>query len=157
MKRLLVLCMILVMAMPCIACSNKKAEARQQAAYEQGMAQAQKSIKKEVADNNDINGMTNEEHTALANSLKKEKKEAQEKTPAQASGVQQQYQGAEGPTYVIDTLNNRIHKHKSGCSLLGAESGRSTIEPWYGTVQEANNAGYTSCPECILKLGAGRS
>lgn len=55
--------------------------------------------------------------------------------------------------YVIDTLNSRVHKHNSGCTLLGAEDGRATIENWTDTVDAAVAAGYTKCPECIIKLG----
>lgn len=141
--------------MPVTGCSNKAAEARRQAAYEQGLQTGKNSIKRENS-GEDEGELTKEEHDALASAVKKQKEESKQKV-AKAPSVAKDYEGADGPTYVIDTLNNRVHKHNSGCSLLGSESGRATVEAWDGTLEQANAAGYTSCPECILKIGGGRS
>lgn len=152
MKRLKAIFILVSLAIVVMlsGCSNKKAEAAKQAAYEAGMQKGSSTIQKKEIEKK-------VEHDALANAVKKEKQESVKQGSSNAEGQARQYEGNSGTTYVIDTLNNRVHKHNSGCSLLGAEAGRATVEPWNGTLEEAVAHGYTKCPECVLRLGGGRS
>ena len=145
-KKLLSLGIISIFALSCITGCSKKQELLDEA-YAAGLSQNVRitKIPAETLDQYAVDhnlGIKVEERKDSINETVAGEGEAVAETPEAVEII-----------YVIDTLNSRVHKHNSGCILLGDESGRATIENWTGTVDEAVAAGYTKCPECIIKLG----
>lgn len=144
MRRIGVMSVILLLLMVCcVGCGKSK----RQEAYEAGMQQASGKIQRKEVETLDENNLENN----LGVKVAEEKDKARAQNPHGNVSSSQEYNETE-VIYVVDTLNNRLHKHNSGCSLLGAEDGRATLENWYGTPEEAEAKGYTKCPECIIKL-----
>lgn len=145
-KSVFMLVTICVLCCLCTACGSA---ARKAAAVEAGKNRAQNQIQRVESETLDSENLENNLGMKTAEK-REENKEAHKISDSSGSG----YDGSGVEIiYIIDTLNNRVHKHNSGCTLLGTEDGRTTLENWTGTLDEAVAAGYTKCPECILKIG----
>lgn len=147
MKRIVAtLLTICALASLCTGCSSASKKA---AAIEAGKANAESHIQRVESETLDADNFDNNLGSKIAEK-REENKEAHKLSNSSGGGS-----GVAGGeiVYIIDTLNNRVHKHNSGCTLLGAEDGRTTLENWTGTLDEAVAAGYTKCPECILHIG----
>lgn len=144
MRRFGVLSLIFLMVtLACVGCGKSKREE----AYQAGMNQASNRVQRKEVETLDEGSLNNN----LGVKVSEEKEKNKSKSPQGNVLSSQEYDVTE-VQYIIDTLNNRVHKHNSGCSLLGPEDGRATLENWYGTPDEAEAAGYAKCPECVLKL-----
>lgn len=146
-KKLLSLGVISLLAMSCVTGCSKNEEALAEA-YAAGMVDIVKiqHLPVEPLDQESV------AHN-LGIKVEERKDELNDGTETVAAGATAETPASVEIVYVIDTLNNRVHKHNSGCTLLGEEAGRAIIENWTDTVDAAVAAGYTKCPECILKLG----
>lgn len=141
--------MLFILTFSILFCSGcAKAELKKQQAYQAGLNQEANRIDRAEVESLDEESLDSNLGLKV-DQKKKEQKEVQKNVSSGGSNAP----SATTIVYVIDTLNNRVHKHNSGCSLLGDESGRATIENWTGTLDEAVSNGYTKCPECILKIG----